>query len=826
MTDFLLGHVKNAVLSMAIVLTGIATCANAQQPPVDNARIVQFSFDGTPWREVIKWLATEGNFALHVGDLPTGSFTYSDNGKYTLDQAISRVNLFLVPQGFTLIRSGRLLSVINMSDPRSLQQLDAMVDFVKTDALKTRNKFDVVKCIFKLDDEIEADEAVQELSTLNLMITPAILERTNQLIITETVSKLQKVQAVLEAFDSKNPDVPVVDSFELKHSTAEEVLTAVRPHIGLATGEFIGIDISLSADPLGQKIFVTGLEDKVKLLKSLIEQVDKPDESDEDFIEPSIVQSHEVKGGNLKTVYDVLQTLMSGKKTIRISMDEDSDAIVALAPPKIQAQIASTVEEIQGSRESFKVIQLRTADPFVVVSLLEEMMDLPDPLDDPKDVDPDAPKIDADPANMRLYVRGKKSKIEEIEEIVEGLDSATNGSVDENSTMRLLPLKGDDARRVLESAVKFWRESNPVVFYDADPAEEAVGERVIGEAPKPKPDVIKKTKLLPPPVTLTSTSSVSKAPVIRCQLTSRGLIIQSEDTKALDRFEEHIRMIAGPMDSNPSKPIVFYLKYTKADDAIRMLAELIDGGDTVESETGSSLVNGFVSSAGDSFFGSLLLSREGTMTLTIDSMTVVSDSRLNRLIAQGTVSEIDRIEGYLEIIDRDKSITDIETYGKSHIIELQNARASEVADVVREAYASRVAKGTPTAAATPAKPGQKPQPGQGDPRQAQAGDKSKKQQPQPKRQPTKNLEPTMTVTVHEASNSLIITAPDQLFADVEKLVMSIDSKAEQAVEVIAPVNAELYGTLIEQIMTGESRNPGPSNSGARSSSNAAGRKDR
>ena len=52
----------------------------------------------------------------------------------------------------------------------------------------------------------------------------------------------------------------------------------------------------------------------------------------------------------------------------------------------------------------------------------------------------------------------------------------------------------------------------------------------------------------------------------------------------------------------PSPPIVFYLKYTKADDAIRMLAELLDGGEAAELAESGSLVNGYVSSSG-SFFG-------------------------------------------------------------------------------------------------------------------------------------------------------------------------------------------------------------------------------
>ena len=61
------------------------------------------------------------------------------------------------------------------------------------------------------------------------------------------------------------------------------------------------------------------------------------------------------------------------------------------------------------------------------------------------------------------------------------------------------------------------------------------------------------------------------------------------------------------------------------------------------------------------------------------SITVVADSRLNRLIAQGTASDIEQIESYLKIIDKDTSITSVEVYGTTHVIELVHTRAEEVA---------------------------------------------------------------------------------------------------------------------------------------------------
>ena len=59
----------------------------------------------------------------------------------------------------------------------------------------------------------------------------------------------------------------------------------------------------------------------------------------------------------------------------------------------------------------------------------------------------------------------------------------------------------------------------------------------------------------------------------------------------------------------------------------------------------------------------------------------------------------------------------------------------------------------------------------------------------------------MAVAVHEPSNSLIITAPDALFAEVEKLVASVDQRSERSVRVItagAGVNMETISQILAE----------------------------
>lgn len=777
---------------------------NAQQTQTGDT--LQLSFEKAPWREVIQVLADSADLALHVGDLPTGSFTYADKTTFTPQAAINRVNLFLLPQGYTLVRSQELLSVINLDDRRSEQQLDTLARLVQPKDLEALGEYDLVKCIFPLGD-LDAADAAEELSALNLIVPPVEFPKTNQLMLTETVGKLRSVKTILDSFEPRTLDNgTVVKNFPLQHVDAEEILIVARPHLGLATGEMIGIDVSLSADPRGKNIFVTGVEDKVTLIENLITSLDQPAENSQPDAANAELRSHTVQGGNVQAVYDVLQTLLAGEE-IRLSADVEAGTIVALASPQIQQEIADTVAQLAAADSEFEVIPLQKVDPYFAISLIEQMLDLPDVLDDEEE-QAEAPRIDADPGSMRLFVRGKPHQIEQIKKIVSGLDSAQTAPAKQDAAqLRILPMKGKAATQALTLVARLWRAENPIILYPATIAtEDAVNERIVSEVtPVSYDSAPKKLPETESPKLLTSDPYASGTE-IRCQLTPRGLMLQSKDTAALDQLEEQLRTIGGPANELPAPPTVFYLKYTKANNAIRMLAELLDGGAAVKEAEAGTLVNGLVSGSADSFLGSIVTSREGFLTMIVETLTVVADTRLNRLIAQGTTDEIETIESYLKIIDKDNSITDIETYGTSHVIELTYARATEVATAIREAYAGRVAASA-SASGQQRPPGNAPQQRDNDNDRRDDNDRSNSKAPQPnnqknsgKGQAAQNNEPSFTIAVHEASNSLIVTAPEAIFKEVESLANIIDQRSRKAVRVINLPEA-LPAESVQQILS-------------------------
>jgi type II secretory pathway component GspD/PulD (secretin) len=812
--------------------------ARDEQAASNPATGLRFSFSGAPWREVLNWLAEESDLALHVGDVPGGSFTYSDPTSFSTDEAIARVNLFLIPQGYAVVRRGQLLSVISLGDPRSLQQLDALATLTPLTELEKRSDHEVVKCLVPLGT-INAAEVTAELQPMMLMIAPVVLPKSNQLILTETAGKIRSVLAVIRAMESSEPE-SVVQRFDLQHVDVDTVLMIAGSHLGLTAGATAGADISISTDASGKSLYVTGTQDKIERLQTLLKTLDVPGEQEESTAAMHL-RSHRVTGDNLQAVYDVLQTVLAGK-SLRLSMQPNTSSIVALADDSVHQQIEDTIQEMQAPAMDFAVIDLQTLDPYFVVSLIGEMFGSQSATDTrswrdrsrSEETTATAPKVDADPGNRRLFVRGTTDQVAQIRQMVESLDSRRAG----REEVRVVPLRGQHRQQVLQAAERFWRGDNQVQILPSiegfdhhdqvieravhpnqssdrpvsapaagqpstdDPYEAGVPRRPLGEAAEafvslPTQDTEAAVVAPATQAAVTKVGRKSVAP-IRGQLVPQGVLLQSDDLAALDRFQDHLLEIAASSKNAPSPPIVYYLKYVNAEDAVKMLADLLDGGQSLAETPPGTLINGRVVGSSGSYFGSFTTKREGMTTVTAGTATIVSDARLNRLIVQGTAEDVSVIEGYLRIIDKGNSITNIETFGRSHVIELMHTKAADVAEMVKEAYAGRIAGAA--AGAQPNRGGPPP----AAPNQNNNSQRSDNQgQRDVAEKPTRGRQAEMTVAVHESSNSLVITAPDALFAEVEELIRSVDVRSEQVTEVI-PAAAGVDLETILQALNGES----------------------
>lgn len=302
-----------------------------------------------------------------------------------------------------------------------------------------------------------------------------------------------------------------------------------------------------------------------------------------------------------------------------------------------------------------------------------------------------------------------------------------------------------------------------------------------------------------------------------------GIAIASEDLDALDDFEQLLRGFADSA-SNGKEFTVFYLKYAKAETAAALLQELIGGGATESSGGGGGSLMGDIASSmmgdmGGGLLGGLLGGggSGGAAVTTSGSVSITSDVRLNALFVQAKPKDLDVVEQLLKIIDREGSPEPVETVPSPRFIPVVNASAEEIANVVRQVFSGRIN------AAEAA--GQQRQPNPEDfIRALRGGGGGGGRNSRDK----KAEEVKMTVGVDTRTNSLIVSAPDYLFTQVEALVKELDVSEIPTDEVIQVVqvkrsNATTIQKSLESMLGDSIKKSGTtsSNSG-RSGGNAPG----
>ena len=107
--------------------------------------------------DVLDWLAEQADLSLQSDIVPEGTLNYADRHDYTATEAIDLINGILLTKGYTLVRRGRLLTVIFLED----EVPDALSSLFRSRSW-TSGDFELVKTIFHLA-KIEPADAQQEI---------------------------------------------------------------------------------------------------------------------------------------------------------------------------------------------------------------------------------------------------------------------------------------------------------------------------------------------------------------------------------------------------------------------------------------------------------------------------------------------------------------------------------------------------------------------------------------------------------------------------------------------------------------------------------------
>ncbi|MCP4813800.1 MAG: hypothetical protein GY888_14935, partial [Planctomycetaceae bacterium] len=287
----------------------------------------------------------------------------------------------------------------------------------------------------------------------------SVFPAAKQLLVQETGGQLRRIQAMIESVEKPRQAVtePVTE-LTLKFITAESILPVARVLMGLNEEENRGENISMAVDPLGTRIFATGSEENLAILKDLIIRLDidpGTTASTQAPTEQPQLMTHPIQVANPDTTYEVLQTLLQGLPDINMTLDATTNKIIARAPPSAHRIIQETIRELEGEVPQFEIISLKVLDPAVALAMIGNMFG-----GDPEAENPTGPKVTADPITMKLFVRATRTEIDAIQQMITRLE--TENTSDNGGNLRLLPYTGSSALEAVQRAERFWTGGNQI----------------------------------------------------------------------------------------------------------------------------------------------------------------------------------------------------------------------------------------------------------------------------------------------------------------------------------------------------------------------------
>jgi type II secretory pathway component GspD/PulD (secretin) len=338
----------------------------------------------------------------------------------------------------------------------------------------------------------------------------------------------------------------------------------------------------------------------------------------------------------------------------------------------------------------------------------------------------------------------------------------------------------------------------------AKPAEEAAANpsqenRSSTTPPSPAPQV-------PPP-------AADEPAEIIVRVTPKGIVIQSQNLDALDEFESMLQELVAADDRKGKRTEVFPLKFKDADIAANMLKAMIDGGANVADSGLGGLANmiggplgGVMSMFGSSGGGSQQAGGSVSGTTSGTPANITPDMTLNVLYVTGLPRDLDNIEALIKLIDKEES-PEPPVAPRPRFIPVMNLKADVVASLVREQFAGQIYGDSSNnrqqmqiqpqdvlAAMMGGGRGGRGGPGGG------GGGRNQQQNLGEKKK--------IMVSVASETNSLIVTAPDHLFEDVENFVKMVDLEnvipdAVVRMVKLRQVNPDaMYTSLVPAVGTG------------------------
>jgi type II secretory pathway component GspD/PulD (secretin) len=371
----------------------------------DAEGMVRFNFQGQPWLAVLEWLARISNLSLDWQEVPADYLNLRTQRAYSVIEARDMINQHLLDRGFTLLRHGEVLRVVN------IRKLDpSLVPRVRPADLEKRDPHEFVKVSFPLEWLI-AEKTVDELKP---MLSPngkmTALKSTNRLEAIDAVVNLRDIRDVLLEEQSNQGRERLVQEFRLEHVRAAEVLEQLQELLGLekkpanaqpltpeqqmmqqqqhmmrmqqqqqqgqhAQQQKPKPDVHLVINPRENSIIANAAADHMAVIAEAVKVLDVPvDRSKSLLRNASRVGVYRMAAIDPESLVKMLRDLGELDPTTRLEIDKKNHSIIVNGSLADHMMIRTLVTRLDGTDRRFEVIKLRRLAADYVAGSVEFMM--------------------------------------------------------------------------------------------------------------------------------------------------------------------------------------------------------------------------------------------------------------------------------------------------------------------------------------------------------------------------------------------------------------------------------------------------------------------
>lgn len=422
-------------------------------------RNLRFNFRYAPWKDVIEWFADQAELSLQADNVPTGSLNLTDNNFYTPSEALDILNSYLLFKEYTIIRKGKSMFVIYLPDgipPNLLEPISSA-------ELDNRGKYELCRCVFNLTRTTPDVIQLEAEKLLGPQGSIVVLPKSQQIVVTETAGTLRAIREIIKKVD--DPDDLAGGSIhivEMKNLSADEALGIMRKLLAIEESDQ---SLRTAVDISGTKIWMSGRGDMIERAKEIIKTIDNSFESKDVVLEgqPQF-EVYNVGTADPQAVLSVLQTLLAGTPDVRLSIDTKTGGIAALGRPANHATIRETIRQMQLNVPTVEVIPLKRLSPVSAVESIKKFFatssvsnsSSTSTTNKQESGVPD-PTVEADVSARQIIVRGTKSQITDIRNLLEKLgEDGTGGVLRSQETIRTIPLSPSATALVLDQLKEIW----------------------------------------------------------------------------------------------------------------------------------------------------------------------------------------------------------------------------------------------------------------------------------------------------------------------------------------------------------------------------------